>query len=289
MVVMTGVDNLTDNSPHPSPPPSHPPHLLEVTIISAQDLYPQTCHLSTYATAWVDFAHKLSTRVDTIGRTNPSWNDKFIFRVDESFLHSNTSSVTIDIYASTTVRKDPLVGTARVILSTLNPSSSTRFVALQVRRPKSLRPQGIVNIGIALLDNYMDSIPDEPAFALRDIGNTPNRSFPITPSHRSSIPGTPCERSFPRTSSNLSLTYYAGKTNEVEELKQGNAKGKEWKLQRNESVDDEHVAVEEQEAEELESKLLKWKTDLGPDDDMALKKNRRSISLPCFCGGSTMD
>lgn len=144
-----------------------PFQLLELNIISAQDLAPVSRSMRTYAVAWVHPDRKLSTRVDTQGHANPTWNDKFVFRVDDEFLRADTSAVMIEIYAVSWFR-DVHVGTVRVLVGNLVPPPSRphhpqphlgmRFVALQVRRPSG-RPQGILNIGVAVLDSSMRSMP----------------------------------------------------------------------------------------------------------------------------------
>ncbi|XWS53741.1 hypothetical protein CRYUN_Cryun10bG0026600 [Craigia yunnanensis] len=138
-------------------------------MISAQDLKP-VCRrkMRTYAVAWVHQERKLSTRIDTQGHNNPTWNDKFVFRVDDEFIYRDTSAVMIEIYAVHWFR-DIHVGTVRAIVGNLIPPISgprhrqgvqlgMSFVALQVRRPSG-RPQGILNIGVALLDSSMRSMP----------------------------------------------------------------------------------------------------------------------------------
>ncbi|XP_030476266.1 uncharacterized protein LOC115693414 [Syzygium oleosum] len=145
----------------------NPFQLLELNIISAQDLAMVARTMRTYAVVWVHPDRKLSTRVDSHGRNSPTWNDKFVFRVDEEFLQSDTSGVMIEIYAVHWFR-DVLVGTVRVLVGNLvTPPSrpfrhqhhiGMRFVALQVRRPSG-RPQGILNIGVAVLDSSMRSMP----------------------------------------------------------------------------------------------------------------------------------
>ncbi|KAE8723378.1 Auxin-responsive protein IAA13, putative isoform 1 [Hibiscus syriacus] len=103
------------------PPPFH---LLELNIISAQDLQP-VCrrNMRTYAVAWVHSKRKLSTRIDTQGHTDPTWNDKFVFRVDDEFLDSETSTLMIEIYAVHWFR-DVHVGSVRVIVKNLIPPVS---------------------------------------------------------------------------------------------------------------------------------------------------------------------
>ncbi|KAK9288031.1 hypothetical protein L1049_016476 [Liquidambar formosana] len=144
-----------------------PFQLLELNVISAQDLAPVSRSMRTYAVAWVHPTRKLSTRIDSHGHINPTWNDKFVFRVDESFLRADTSAVMVEIYAVHWF-KDVHVGTVRIIVGNLVPPPvrphhhqhllGMRFVALQVRR-SSGRPQGILNIGVALLDSSMRSMP----------------------------------------------------------------------------------------------------------------------------------
>ncbi|KAI3413011.1 uncharacterized protein J3R85_016652 [Psidium guajava] len=160
----------------------NPFQLLELNIISAQDLARVSRSMRTYAVAWVHPDRKLSTRVDHHGRSSPTWNDKFVFRVDEEFLLSDTSGVMIEIYAGHWFR-DVLVGRVRVLVAHLvTPPSrpfrqqhhvGMRFVALQVRRPSG-RPQGILNIGVAVLDSSMRSMPlykqlDASAVGYRDL------------------------------------------------------------------------------------------------------------------------
>ncbi|KAF2287575.1 hypothetical protein GH714_001364 [Hevea brasiliensis] len=140
---------------------AHPFQLLEINVISAQDLAPVSKSMRTYAVVWVHPERKLTTRIDQSGNTNPQWNEKFVFRVDDTFLNSETSGIMIEIYAAAWLR-DVQIGSVRVLISNLFPSnnnnSKMRFVALQIRRPSG-RPQGILNMGVQLLDNTMRSMP----------------------------------------------------------------------------------------------------------------------------------
>ncbi|KAM7269831.1 hypothetical protein ACFE04_025328 [Oxalis oulophora] len=150
-------------------PVASPFRLLEITIISAQDLAPIAKTMRTYGIAWVNPERKLTTRVDQSGHCNPTWNEKFVFRVDDKFLGSEDSSIEIEIYTAAWLR-DVLVGSVNVLISNVfvdyynnykkghNYSATTRFVALQIRRPSG-RPQGILNVGFTLLDTTMKSMP----------------------------------------------------------------------------------------------------------------------------------
>ncbi|XP_074556149.1 uncharacterized protein LOC141811966 [Curcuma longa] len=164
--------------------PDRPPfpysyHRVEVTLISAQDLYPAARSMRSYAVAYIRPDDRARTRVDATGRTEPSWNDKFIFRVEDDVLRSDTASITIDVYAARSgllFGPDTHIGTARALLSTLRPSSATRYAALQVRRPTSLRPQGILNISVALIVST-----DAPLAPHADHGAAPSAANPSVP------------------------------------------------------------------------------------------------------------
>lgn len=83
------------------PYPNPDMHLLELTVISAQDLYPRFKEMKTYAVATVyEYPNEeLITQTDTTGGTDPTWNDKFVMRVDGSFLRSDTSTIDVTIFA----------------------------------------------------------------------------------------------------------------------------------------------------------------------------------------------
>ncbi|KAK4764855.1 hypothetical protein SAY86_025945 [Trapa natans] len=154
--------------------------LLEINLISAQDLAPVSKSMRTYAVAWINPERKLTTRVDENGQANPAWNEKFIFRVDEETLESDTSEVTIEIYALTWLRVVP-IGIVRARMVDLIPPSSrklnknvtaTRFFTLQVARPSSGRPQGTLNIGVSLVNTPLRSMPLQSEVSATTYGAT---------------------------------------------------------------------------------------------------------------------
>ncbi|KAL5712703.1 hypothetical protein ACHQM5_014847 [Ranunculus cassubicifolius] len=129
--------------------------LLEINLISAQGLkLPKYNHrFQIYALAWVDSSCKLRTRVDRIGGVNPTWNDKFIFRVSDDFLSSETSAVTVEIY-SIGILKDHLIGTSRFFIGTCLPGgigSPARGFGFGIRRPSGMI-QGVLNIGSVVIN-----------------------------------------------------------------------------------------------------------------------------------------
>ncbi|OIV95038.1 hypothetical protein TanjilG_10858 [Lupinus angustifolius] len=133
--------------------------VLEINLISAQGLKPPSSPrrtFQTYALTWIHSDTKLRTRVDKVGGENPTWNDKFLFRVTPDFLASETSGVSVAIYAVGTFR-DHLIGTVRFLISNSNilDGESVKvtpcFSAVQIRRPSG-RFHGVMNIGAMLID-----------------------------------------------------------------------------------------------------------------------------------------
>lgn len=144
-----------------------PFQLLQLSLISALDLalpnknLPKNKNIKAYAVVWIDPERKLRTRPDSKGNNNPHWNQKFVFRVEDELMDSDTASVKVEIYAVGWL-KDSLLGSVAVLIRDLVPPAARlekRLVALQVRRHHSGRPQGILSMGVALLDNTMKSMP----------------------------------------------------------------------------------------------------------------------------------
>ncbi|EOA30795.1 hypothetical protein CARUB_v10013938mg [Capsella rubella] len=147
--------------------------VLEINLISAQDLAPVSRNMKTYSVAWIntDPMRKLTTRVDQSNRANPIWNEKFVFRVNDKILDFDASAIVIEIYAAAWA-KDALVGTVNVLLSDLfapwsgfgdgddcgGRNNNMRLVTLQIRRPSG-RLQGFLRLGVALLDGGQRSMP----------------------------------------------------------------------------------------------------------------------------------
>ncbi|XWS32097.1 hypothetical protein CRYUN_Cryun23aG0131600 [Craigia yunnanensis] len=135
-------------------------YVLEITLISAQGLKESSNkvgRMQNYAFAWIDSSVKLRTCVDSVGCENPTWNDKFLFKVSSDFLSSETSGVSVEIFAVGVLR-DTLLGTVRLLVSNFLRSGSAfnavktpSFNAIQVRRPSG-RFHGILNVGVTVLD-----------------------------------------------------------------------------------------------------------------------------------------
>lgn len=157
--------------------------LLEINLISAQGLKTPSGNLrrrlQTYAIAWIDPSAKLRTRIDRVGGENPTWNEKFLFRVTSNFLSGETSGITIEIYARSYI-KDPLLGTVRFLLNNCfrlvggggrwEATTTPALTAVQIRRPSG-RFQGVLNIAATVLDGGWDlaAIDGLQAICFRDL------------------------------------------------------------------------------------------------------------------------
>ncbi|MFS8027278.1 putative C2 domain-containing protein [Helianthus anomalus] len=136
--------------------------ILEINLISAQSLKipkPLKPHrIHTYTIAWVDPKSKLRSHLDRVGSENPTWNEKFIFRVSPSFIYGDTSAVQFQIYACGFI-KDYLIGNVRFLLSSSSLVSSKTgavvgtpaFSALHIRRPSG-RIHGVLNIAATVYE-----------------------------------------------------------------------------------------------------------------------------------------
>ncbi|XP_051132594.1 uncharacterized protein LOC127252458 [Andrographis paniculata] len=144
--------------------------ILEINLISAQGLKTPSANLrrmQTYAVTWINPATKLRTSVDSVGVENPTWNDKFLFRVSNEFISGDTSAVAVEIYAVGCI-KDFLIGTVRFLLSTClkrtkpgeRSIGTPSFTALQIRRPSG-RFQGVLNIAAAVYHSSDYAILDK--------------------------------------------------------------------------------------------------------------------------------
>ncbi|KAI3731874.1 hypothetical protein L1987_63066 [Smallanthus sonchifolius] len=137
--------------------------ILEINLISAQGLkIPPSAkmhRMHTYAIVWVDPSAKLRSHLDRVGGENPTWNEKFIFRVPPQFIYGDTSAVQVEIYACGYIR-DYQIGSVRYLLSSSSLTSSKTgavigtpaFSALHIRRPSG-RVHGVLNIAATVYES----------------------------------------------------------------------------------------------------------------------------------------
>ncbi|GJZ88167.1 C2 calcium-dependent membrane-targeting protein [Tanacetum coccineum] len=115
--------------------------------------------IHTYAIAYIDPSAKLRTSLDIVGGENPTWNEKFIFRVSPHFIYGDTSAVQFEIYATGYIR-DYLVGNVRFLLSSSTLTSAKTgavigtpaFSAVHIRRPSG-RVHGVLNIAATVYES----------------------------------------------------------------------------------------------------------------------------------------
>ncbi|XP_022740768.1 uncharacterized protein LOC111292593 [Durio zibethinus] len=136
-------------------------HVLELNLISAQGLREPSVkphrHMKTYAVVWVDSSTKLHTRVDRVAGENPTWNDKFLFKVSSQFLFGKTSAISVEIY-TVGIFRDRLIGSVRLLISSFLTISSTAatmktpaFAARLIQSPSG-DFLGTLNVGGMVLD-----------------------------------------------------------------------------------------------------------------------------------------
>ncbi|CAK9153635.1 unnamed protein product [Ilex paraguariensis] len=152
--------------------------ILEISLMSAQDLKTPSANLhsmQTYALIWIEPSLKLRTQIDRLGGENPTWNDKFLFRVDKDFVTGETSAVSVEIYAVGYI-KDKLIGTVRFLLSSCLQGGASvtgigipAFTAVQIRRPSG-RFHGVLNIAVTVYKSSDFTILDGlSAICFRDL------------------------------------------------------------------------------------------------------------------------
>ncbi|CAM0942999.1 unnamed protein product [Alopecurus aequalis] len=265
-----------DDEP-PSPPP--PLHLLEVTVISAQDLHGRKIgrRVRAYAVAWTDgAARKLRTDVDLAGGADPTWNDRFLFRVDAEFLRSETAAVSVEVRSARRLGRDAVLGRTRIVVSTfVHPPRSAlamaaavapmgrQVAALQLRRPRSLRPQGMVNVAVALL------------------GAAQART--VAPIY--CAPGSPDAFAVKDLVAMRPTLHKIAEEGEAEDMEHGSRRQRQL-VEYSGPLDPRRAAVEQS---KLTMKLEKWRADLSPDrvdQNGAGTRRRRRRGGSCFGGGA---
>ncbi|XP_057463949.1 uncharacterized protein LOC130753825 [Actinidia eriantha] len=219
--------------------------LLEISILSAQDLAPVSKLLRTYAVAWVHPDHKLTTTVDHRGSTNPIWNYRFVFPVEDHLL--SAAVLTVQIFNVSWLRHIP-VGTANALVNTLLPSwssSGTRFLSLQIRRPSGAL-HGTLHLGVNLIGRARMILPlnSEIAASTTTEGNKRSREEREIEEEEKQENAKIRKLWRSRSDRNDESSVFSGEVGKSEEEKQNNSKnGKFWRSRsdRSESVfiDDE--------------------------------------------------
>ncbi|KAE8725218.1 putative Plasmodesmata-located protein 2 [Hibiscus syriacus] len=129
--------------------------ILDVTLVSAQDLHSVSKHMKTYAVVWLqhDESNRQATNVDQTGGKNPAWNHKFTFLADEKFLNSDDAAISVEVCAAGW-DKDATIAYVNVPLNDIlelpaTVAYTTGTVAVQLRRPKG-KTKGILNMEVCL-------------------------------------------------------------------------------------------------------------------------------------------
>ncbi|RXH78209.1 hypothetical protein DVH24_001727 [Malus domestica] len=123
--------------------------------------------MQTYALVWVDSAHKIHYRVEKVGGENPTWNDRFLFKISpKQDLQGLRPIYAVGCFS------DHLVGTVRFLLNDFLDVASKvpSFTDIQIRRPFG-RLQDVLKVAAMVIDgSYLASAVIElSAVAYRDL------------------------------------------------------------------------------------------------------------------------
>jgi hypothetical protein len=178
------------------------------------------------------------------------------------------ATVTVEVRGARSLGGDSVLGLTRIVVSTfVRPGRRGRQVAaLLLRRPRSLRPQGIVNVAVALLDAThaartvpLYDAPSSPdAFAVRDLVMT-------------------------RPASLGKIAECSEEPEEVDEDQSSQA----FLIDQYGHMEPKGAAVEQR---KLEQKLEKWKADLSPGPKEGRRGGARRWGRGlCFRGSGEWD
>lgn len=132
---------------------------IEVCLISARGVRgsPSLWKRQWYAVGWVDPKNKYCTKVDASGNANPLWRTKFAIQVDTS---DPDLALHLEVYS-----RDPLFlteklhGSATVVLREFlakQVHNSEEVGSYQLRKKKSNKPTGFIDVSIRLSENKED-------------------------------------------------------------------------------------------------------------------------------------
>ena len=99
------------------------------------------------------------SQVESLGQNNPTWKDKFAFKVNTNEMLKNQSltQLVFELYFVQPLWNDRLIGTARILLGNMGSYSNRYYEGMKgtFRTFQDCLPcgeQGILNIGIIVWD-----------------------------------------------------------------------------------------------------------------------------------------
>lgn len=144
------------------------PPILEITIISAQDLKRKASFtfsrrirpfviLSSASPAKPSTTNRTKvhkTRVDEDGGLNPTWGDKFRLSLGCSFFDQRYPGIYLQLYTKHLLMGQSQLGWCQIpasdILSRFCPVGSTQFLSYRLRSADGSRGHGVVNVAVRL-------------------------------------------------------------------------------------------------------------------------------------------
>ncbi|XP_059627852.1 protein SRC2 homolog [Cornus florida] len=142
---------------------------VEICLISARGLRRTSSlfKLQWFAVGWIDPKSKYCTKIDASGNANPVWKTKFSTLVDNSEPNFRDLALQVEVYSREPIfLRKRLQGTATVVLKEfldkyINNSEASKPVeevgSFQLRKRKSSKPQGFVDISIRISEEREES------------------------------------------------------------------------------------------------------------------------------------
>ncbi|CAA6669220.1 unnamed protein product [Spirodela intermedia] len=172
---------------------------IEVCMISARGLRRSSPPWKPqwFAVGWVDANNKYCTRVDSSGSSSPTWNTKFSSIIDDG---GKDSVLTVEVYSRDPFfLREKLRGTATVNLTEFlrragNGPAGPEVMSYQLRKKKSSRARGFVDVSVRVSDGSRDGSRDWDSgsgisLVVDDGPSFPHRNEPpIYPTAQNGIP-----------------------------------------------------------------------------------------------------
>lgn len=173
------------------------PPILEITIISAQDLkktaslpfsrrlrpFITLCAAASTTTTSSSSKHvkMYKTKVDDKGGINPTWGDKFQLSLDHTFFYQRYPGIYLQLYTKHLLMGKSHLGWCLIpasdIVNRLFPVGSTQFLSYRLRARDGSRGHGVVNVAVRLEGSLGILHPSRPLIS--NVPHLPGMHEPV--------------------------------------------------------------------------------------------------------------
>ncbi|KAL2339506.1 hypothetical protein Fmac_007446 [Flemingia macrophylla] len=143
---------------------------LEVCLVSAHELQHSTSlwKRQWFAVGWIDLNSKYCTKVVDSGNANPVWRTNFVIPVEDSAPNIQDLALNVEVYSIDPIFfKEKLHGSTTIVLkeflveqvknSEVSKPRQQEVGSYQLRKRKSSKPRGFVDISIRISDEKEES------------------------------------------------------------------------------------------------------------------------------------